>query len=155
VGDDREVGVAGRGEQRPSALEALGVGHGGHEVENGTGTAYPRPVRTPAIKRSSLLWLLVFVVVAGLLVRGASIVALLLAALVVGVLFRIGFAMLRGLAQPIPEPPPAGELRKVKIMYRCSICGTEVRMTTANDQMPDAPRHCLEDMDLVTPVDDL
>jgi hypothetical protein len=43
----------------------------------------------------------------------------------------------------------------VKILYRCSICGTEVRMTTANDQMPEAPRHCLEDMDLVTPVDDL
>src|SRR5207302_310651 len=59
------------------------------------------------------------------------------------------------IARPLPEPPPAGELRKVKLTYRCSICGTEVRMTTANDQMPEPPRHCLEDMDLVTPVDDL
>ena len=39
--------------------------------------------------------------------------------------------MVNGLARPMPEPPPAGELRKVKIVYRCSICGTEVRMTAA------------------------
>jgi hypothetical protein len=53
----------------------------------------------------------------------------------------------------VPEPPPAGELRKVKIAYRCSICGTEVRMTVARDEEPDPPRHCLEDMDLVAPID--
>ena len=70
-------------------------------------------------------------------------------------IIRIGFAMLGGLARPIPEPPPPGELRKVRLMYRCSLCGTEVRMTAANDQMPEPPRHCQEDMDLVTPVDDL
>ncbi len=44
-----------------------------------------------------------------------------------------------------------GELRKVKLQYRCDVCGTEVRMTAANDQMPEPPRHCLEDMILVTP----
>jgi hypothetical protein len=96
----------------------------------------------------------VFVVVAWLLTK-ASLVALVLAALAVLVFFKIGFAMLGGLAQPIPEPPPPGELRKVKITYRCSICGTEVRMTVANDQMPEPPRHCQDEMDLVTPVDDL
>ena len=37
-------------------------------------------------------------------------------------------------------------------MYRCSICGTEVRMTAANDEVPEPPRHCLEDMDLVAPI---
>jgi len=67
-------------------------------------------------------------------------------------MFRIGMAMLGGMARPIPEPPPAGELRKVKIAYRCSICGTEVRMTVAPDQEPQAPRHCLEDMELVAPI---
>lgn len=100
------------------------------------------------------MWLAVFVVFAWW-VTNASIVALLVAAGAVLVMFRIGFAMLGGLARPIPEPPPPGELRKVKITYRCSICGTEVRMTVANDQMPDPPRHCQDDMDLVTPVDDL
>ena len=101
-----------------------------------------------------LAWLLLFAVLAGLLTH-AAILFVVVAALLVGLLFKIGFAMLGGLATPLPEPPPAGELRKVKLTYRCSICGTEVRMTTANDQMPDPPRHCLEDMDLVTPVDDL
>jgi hypothetical protein len=52
----------------------------------------------------------------------------------------------------MPEPPPPGELRKVRITYRCSICGTEVRMTSANDEVPDPPRHCQEDMDLVAPL---
>ena len=108
--------------------------------------------RRPSI--GAVFWIGLFVLVA-LLLTDASVVAVLVAAAAVLVMFKIGFAMLGGLAQPVPEPPPAGELRKVKIMYRCSICGTEVRMTVANDQMPDPPRHCLEDMDLVTPVDDL
>jgi hypothetical protein len=108
--------------------------------------------RRPSI--GAVFWIGLFVLVA-LLLTDASVVAVLVAAAAVLVMFKIGFAVLGGLAQPVPEPPPAGELRKVKIMYRCSICGTEVRMTVANDQMPDPPRHCLEDMDLVTPVDDL
>ena len=70
-------------------------------------------------------------------------------------IWRVGTRLLGGFARPMPEPPPPGELRKVKLVYRCSICGTEVRMTAANDEVPDPPRHCLEDMDLVTPVDDL
>ncbi len=75
-------------------------------------------------------------------------------AVIVGFLIiRVGLAMLRGLAIPPPEPPPVGELRKVKIMYRCSICGAEVRMTIAPDEDPEPPRHCLEDMDLVTPIE--
>ena len=111
-------------------------------------------MRRPRTSPASLVLLGVFVVVVWWL-TDASLLALLIAAVAVFVLFKIGFAMLGGLAQPVPEPPPAGELRKVKITYRCSICGTEVRMTVANDQMPEPPRHCLEDMDLVTPVDDL
>ena len=63
-------------------------------------------------------------------------------------MFRIGLAVLRMLATPIPEPPPAGELRKVKLQYRCSLCGTEVRMTVATDEAPDPPRHCMDDMEL-------
>ena len=33
----------------------------------------------------------------------------------------------------LPASQPAGELR-VKIVYRCAVCGTEVRMTMANDE---------------------
>ena len=111
-------------------------------------------MRRPSISRTALVLLTTFVVVAWVL-TDASPVALLVAALAVFALFKLGFTMLGGLARPVPEPPPAGELRKVKMVYRCTICGTEVRMTVANDQMPEPPRHCLEDMELVTPVDDL
>lgn len=83
-----------------------------------------------------------------------TVVRVLIAVAVAYVFLRIGIAMLRGLAQPIPEPPPAGELRKVKIGYRCSICGTEVRMLVATDREPEPPRHCQEDMDLMAPIED-
>jgi hypothetical protein len=89
------------------------------------------------------------------LVTDASGVAVVVATVVVFVVMKLGFSVLRGFAAPVNEPPPPGELRKVRLHYRCSICATEVRMTMANDQMPDPPRHCLEDMELVTPVDDL
>ena len=46
-------------------------------------------------------------------------------------ILRIGLAVLRMFAQPVAEPPPPGELRRVKLNYRCDICGTEVRMTFA------------------------
>lgn len=69
-------------------------------------------------------------------------------------IMRTGFRMLGGFARPVAPPPEPGELRKVKIIYRCSICGTEVRMTMANDQIPEPPRHCLEDMDLTAPIED-
>ena len=82
------------------------------------------------------------------------IVRVAIALLAIYVILRIGFAMLRGLARPVPEPPPPGELRKVKITYRCSICGAEARLTLANDEVPEPPRHCQEDMELVAPVDD-
>lgn len=79
-----------------------------------------------------------------------------LVAVVAGyIIFRLGVAMLGGMARPIPEPPPPGELRKVRLTYRCTICGTEVRMTSANEEMPAPPRHCMDEMELVTPVDDI
>jgi hypothetical protein len=78
------------------------------------------------------------------------IVFKLLIAVMAGLLiWRVGTRMLGGLARPIPEPPPPGELRKVRLLYRCSICGTELRMTAANDDVPEPPRHCQDDMDLV------
>ena len=82
----------------------------------------------------------------------ASILKALSAVVVMVVLFRIGMVMISGLADPVPEPPGPGTLRKVKLTFRCSICGAEVKMTSAPSEEPDAPRHCLEDMDLVAPL---
>jgi hypothetical protein len=85
----------------------------------------------------------------------ADVLAVAVAVVAGYLILRVGYAMLAGLARPVPPPPPAGELRRVRILYRCSVCGTEVRMTTANDEVPDPPRHCQEDMELVAPIDDL
>ncbi|RUA25570.1 MAG: hypothetical protein DSY73_01755 [Actinobacteria bacterium] len=78
---------------------------------------------------------------------------IIVAVVIAVILIRLGLAMLRALATPIPDPPDPGELRKVRLHYRCSLCGTEVRMTIANDQEPDPPRHCMEEMDLLTTED--
>ena len=78
---------------------------------------------------------------------------LLVSVVIALVILRVGLAVLRALARPVPAPPPAGELRKVNLRYRCSVCGTELRMTAAPDEDPEPPRHCLEDMDLVTPLE--
>ena len=68
-------------------------------------------------------------------------------------IWKTGLGMLRGMTSTLPPPPPAGEMRRINVRYRCSSCGTELRMTMAPDQDPPAPRHCLEDMDLVAPVE--
>ena len=83
-----------------------------------------------------------------------STVIWLLGALVVAfVVWKVGIGMLRSLTTPLPPPPPAGELRKVDLRYRCNVCGMEVRLTRAADEDPEPPRHCQEDMDLVAPVE--
>ncbi|HEX7165668.1 MAG TPA: hypothetical protein VF230_01685 [Acidimicrobiales bacterium] len=78
--------------------------------------------------------------------------------LVIGLAFayavmRVGMAILRAFANPLPAPPPPGEMRRVNVRFRCSICGVEVRMTAAPNEEPEAPRHCQEDMELVAPVE--
>jgi hypothetical protein len=69
------------------------------------------------------------------------------------IVMKVGLWVIRGFARPLPPPPPAGEMRRVNLRYRCSVCGAEVRMTAAAEEEPDAPRHCLEDMDLVAPIE--
>ena len=68
-------------------------------------------------------------------------------------IWKTGLGMLRGMTSTLPPPPPSGEMRRINVRYRCSSCGTELRMTMAPDQDPPPPRHCLEDMDLVASVE--
>ena len=83
------------------------------------------------------------------------IVNVIVAVVAAVVLLRVGMKILGGFARPVPEPPDPGELRKVRLTYQCSICSTTVRMTMANDEVPEPPRHCQEDMDLITSPDDI
>ena len=69
------------------------------------------------------------------------------------VVMKIGLFFIRGFAQPLPAPPPPGEMRKVNLRYRCELCGAEVKMTAAAEEEPEPPRHCQEDMALVAPVE--
>ena len=78
---------------------------------------------------------------------------LVISAVLVFVILRLGVAVLRALARPRPAPPPTGELRRVDLRYRCTVCGAEVRMTVAPDEEPEAPRHCLEEMALEAPIE--
>ena len=83
-----------------------------------------------------------------------DVIRILLALGVAVLLVRIGIAVLGSFVRPIPEPPEPGELRKVRLIYRCPSCGTEVRMTSANVEDPEPPRHCMDDMELIATADD-
>jgi hypothetical protein len=65
-------------------------------------------------------------------------------------IYLTGTFIVRSFAR-IPSPEAEiGRLRKVDYRYRCTVCGTEVTMTAApEDEIPNAPRHCREDMNLV------
>lgn len=78
---------------------------------------------------------------------------LLLAAGVAWLIFKVGLAMLGSFARPVPEPLPSGEMRRVKLRYKCSLCGMELRIDRAMDEDPAPPRHCMEEMELVVPVE--
>ena len=67
-------------------------------------------------------------------------------------IWKVGLAMLRSMTSPTPAPPPAGEMRRINVRYRCSVCGVELKMTMAPDEDPPPPKHCLEDMDLMAPI---
>ena len=54
-----------------------------------------------------------------------------------------------GFSRPVPPPPPPGELRKVRLTYMCTLCGTEVRMTRSPNSVPEGPRCCMEEMELI------
>ena len=83
------------------------------------------------------------------------VVNVIVAVVVAVLIIRIGMKVLGSFARPVPAPPDPGELRRVRLTYECSICSTTVRMTMANDEVPEPPRHCMEDMALVTSPDDI
>jgi len=68
-------------------------------------------------------------------------------------IWKFGLGMLKSMTSTLPEPPPAGEMRRINVRYRCGVCGVELRMVMAPDQDPPPPRHCLEDMDFVASIE--
>jgi hypothetical protein len=82
------------------------------------------------------------------------VVAVAVAVAAAILIFRLGVSLLRGMIRPLPEPPPPGELRRVKLRYRCPTCGLELRVTSAADEDPVPPRHCMDEMDLVASAEE-
>ena len=83
---------------------------------------------------------------------GTTIWFLLGVALFFGI-WKFGLGMLKSMTSSLPAPPPEGEMRRINVRYRCGVCGVELRMVMAPDQDPPPPRHCLEDMDFVAPIE--
>jgi hypothetical protein len=81
------------------------------------------------------------------------VVKLLISIVIFLVVMWLGLFVLRALANPQPGPPPPGEMRRVNLRYRCGVCGVELKLTAAPEEDPPPPRHCLEDMQLVAPVE--
>ena len=80
-------------------------------------------------------------------------VSLLIAFVMAFVIFKVGYALLASFGSPMPDPPPVGEMRRVKLTYRCPQCGMLLRVTQAPYQEILAPRHCMDEMDLVPEPD--
>jgi hypothetical protein len=83
-----------------------------------------------------------------------TLFSLLVAVVAAYLIFRAGIAVLKSMVRPMPEPPPPGELRRVKLTYRCPMCGMQLRVTTAANEDPIPPRHCMDEMDLVATGDE-
>jgi hypothetical protein len=94
-----------------------------------------------------LLMSVVAVTLGSVLWVGAGVVMMV-------VLWRVGIGMLRAFTTPLPPPPPAGEMRRVNVRYRCGVCGVELRLTLAPDEDPPPPKHCLEEMIVTAPLFD-
>ena len=82
-----------------------------------------------------------------------TVIWFLLGAVLFRGIWKFGLGMLKSMTSTLPEPPPAGEMRRINVRYRCGVCGVELRMVMAPDQDPPPPRHCLEDMDFVAPIE--
>lgn len=106
-------------------------------------------------RRKRILQVTVLAVTGLLLILGLPPLRVLVAMAIAYVILIGGMAVLGAFARPVPEPPPPGELRRVKLTYRCPTCGTQLRMTLANDRLPQAPRHCSDEMELTTAAEDL
>jgi hypothetical protein len=114
------------------------------DIASGAAQRGGRAGRTLAVVVAALVvaaLLLVLTDVPTLTVLGAILLFL--------VIVRVGWFFLQQFATPPPPPPDPGTLRKVRLTYRCPVCGAEVRMTSAATEDPEPPRHCMEEMELI------
>ncbi|CAB4723531.1 MAG: hypothetical protein CK520_01100 [Actinobacteria bacterium] len=79
------------------------------------------------------------------------VLRVLVAAAVAIFIYAVGASTLRKFRIAPDEQPDPAAVVPVSLRFSCSVCGSEVTMTSAQaGEAPDAPRHCREDM---VPVD--
>jgi hypothetical protein len=78
-----------------------------------------------------------------------TILRIVLGVAVAITVYVIGASMLRKFQVAPPAEPDPADIKPVDLHFRCIVCGAEVTMTAAQDDEPDPPRHCREDMVLV------
>lgn len=54
--------------------------------------------------------------------------------------------VVRLLLTPQPDDPDPDQIKEVSVGYRCVVCGMRLTVTHAQDENPEAPRHCREEM---------
>ena len=54
--------------------------------------------------------------------------------------------VVRLLLIPQPDDPDPDLVKEIAVDYRCIVCGMRLTITHAQDEHPEAPRHCREDM---------
>jgi hypothetical protein len=54
--------------------------------------------------------------------------------------------VVRMLLIPQPEDPDPDQVKEIAVDYRCVVCGMRLTITHAQEENPEAPRHCREDM---------
>jgi hypothetical protein len=75
----------------------------------------------------------------------------LVAAIAIVGIYVVGAAILSKFKIAPPAEPDPDQVVPVDLKFRCAVCGAEVVMTAAQaDTEIDAPRHCREDMVLVS-----
>lgn len=77
-----------------------------------------------------------------------------IAVLIFLAIYTVGVKMMASFSRAHPAPPPAGELRRVRMTFQCESCGTEVRMTKAPNTDPTGPSCCMQEMELIHNSDD-
>ena len=74
-------------------------------------------------------------------------IRLLIGVIVTLIVLRVGLKTIAFMFRTGPPALPIGQMRKLNLHFRCSVCGAEARVTLAASEAPEPPRHCMEEME--------
>lgn len=81
----------------------------------------------------------------------SDLIRIALAVLIAAAVWMTGRWAIKVLSSGGPDEPDPDDIVDVEVAYRCTVCGMRLTVTHAQDEPLIAPRHCREDMEIVTP----